>query len=225
MYLSLAQQPGLADRESQRTLARALVARNEFPQAEKVLRALTAADPRDAESWFYLGALLYRNGYYGAALPALEKALALRPENFQAKVYRAVSLALVGRTKEAEPALQQLAGDPAGARDPDVLIVFAQLLYETERPQLALARIDQAIAATPQSPMAFFWRGRILLHMGRVGEAAKAAEQAVQLAPQLPFPRNLLVQIYRKQGRTAEAAQQAEWLRESEDRQTRGRPQ
>ena len=74
------------------------------------------------------------------------------------------------------------------------------------------------IAAVPDSPMAFFWKAKVLLQLHRTGEAAGAAEESIRLQPQLPEAHNLLVRIYQMQGRTKEAAQQAEWLRDYQRR-------
>src|SRR5579863_1281661 len=221
-YLQRALQANPNDREALRAMAHALTELNQFFQAEKMLRSLVESDTKDGESWYYLGLLLYRNGYFGTALGALEHALIAQPDNLRARIYRAVSLAKVGRAQEAMTAFRKLASEPAAAQDPDCLVVYAELLYTTGQPELALEQLDKAVAATPQAPIAHFWRARVLLHLGRVADAGQAAERSVQLAPQLPFARNLLVQIYRQQGRSQDAAKQADWLREYEDRLARG---
>jgi tetratricopeptide (TPR) repeat protein len=221
-FLAQALQANPNDREAQRAMAHAMLELNQFSRAQPLLQKLTEADPKDGESWYLSGLLFYRNGYFGAALPALDKSLASRPD-VTAQVYRAVCLEKTGRSKEAEAAFLRLSDNPAATKNPDLLLVYAELLYETGRAGLALKQVDRAIEVLPGTPMPYFWRSRILLHENRLDEAAKASEHAVQLAPQLPFARNLLVQIYRRQGRTAEAAQQAGWLREYEDRMARGR--
>jgi tetratricopeptide (TPR) repeat protein len=219
-YLNQALATNPRDREAQRTMARALLDLYQFLPAQELLEKLTRTDPNDGESWYYLGLLMYRNGYYGAALPALEKSLATRPDNPKARVYRAVCLSKLARAKEAEAAFLDLSENSEAVKDPDFLLVYAELLFETGRAEASLRQVDRALASLPGSPIGYFWRGRILLHLNRVDDAAKAAEHSVNLAPQLPFARNLLVQIYRKQGRTADAAQQANWLREYEARMT-----
>jgi len=222
-YLSQALATNPRDREAQRTMARALLDLYQFMPAQELLEKLTQTDPNDGESWYYLGLLMYRNGYYGAALPALDKSLATRPDSPKARIYRAVCLSKIARTKEAEAAFVQLSENSEALKDPDFLLVYAELLFETGRAEAALKQVDRAVQSLPESPIGYFWRGRILLHLGRVGDAAKAAEHAVELAPQLPFAHNLLVQIYRNQGRTPEAARQADWLRDYEARMTPSR--
>ncbi len=216
--LSRALQLSSEDRDAQRTLARALGQLNQFPQAERLLKNLVKEDLQDTISWFYLGELLYRNGYYAGALSPLEKSLTSQTDSLQARIYHAVSLFKTGHTLEAEAEFSDLSNNPAALRDPDFLLVYAELLDETFRPWEALRRTDLAVEATPNSTMAHFWRARILMRLGRLTEAAEAAERSVELAPHLPFGHNLLVQIYRRQGRSEDAARQASWVREYQNR-------
>jgi tetratricopeptide (TPR) repeat protein len=165
---------------------------------------------------------MYQNGYYGAALTYLERSRdsqAVDPvRQVKTDVYHAVCLSRVGRTHEAEAALRDLAAKPPARHEPDLLLVYAELLYETGRSDLALQQADESLRVNPSLAMAHFWRARILFHLKRLPEAAAAAERSVELIPQLPYPHSLLVRIYQAQGRQAEAARQADWLRQYEDR-------
>ena len=212
-----------SDREAMRTLARAFVELNRFTPAEQLLTKLVTSDAKDKETWYYLGELMYQNGYYGAALVDLEKSSdpeAGSVRKAKTEVHRAVCLAKVGQTQQAEAAMSALLGNMAAHADPDFLLTFAQLFYDTQRPQLALERVDEALAANPTSAMVYFWRAKVLYRLNRVDDSAKAAEESIHLLPQLPFPHYLLVKIYQAQGRVAEAKEQAEWLRAYEDRKS-----
>lgn len=211
------------DRNARRILAEALSALRQFAEAESILEQLTSTDPRDRESWFDLGSLMYDYGYYNRALIVLEKSAgddrADPSRQIKTEIYRAICLSHLGRTKEAEAAFEALSKRPEARGDPDLLLVYAELLYETGRPEAALVQVNEALAGNQQQVMGYVWQARILLHLRRLPEAAAAAERAVALVPQLPFARALLVRIYRAQGRSAEAASEAEWLRQYEDRQ------
>lgn len=213
-------EPG--DREAMHHLAHALVDLNQFVPAEHLLKILQLGDPNDKEAWYYLGVLMYQNGYYGSALQDLEKssdpASADQARNLKTAIDRAVSLEKLGRTQEAEASLTSLLSNPAAREDPDLLLTLAELLYDTNRLEGALQRSDEAVKARPDLAMGYFWRAKVLFRLGRVGGAAEAAERAVRLSPQLPFPRSLLVKIYQAEGRTEDAARQADWLREYQDR-------
>jgi tetratricopeptide (TPR) repeat protein len=216
----LSRKPG--DHDARRELGHAYATGNVFPQAEQIFKDLVDSDPADKESLYYLGCLMYQNGYYGAALTYLERSRdsqAVDPvRQVKTEVYHAVCLSRVGRTQDAETALRDLAIKPPARQEPDLLLVYAELLYETGRPDLALKQADDSLRVNPSLAMGHFWRARILFHLKRLPEAAAAAERSVDLIPQLPYPHSLLVRIYQAQGRPADAARQADWLRQYEER-------
>ena len=220
----LTRKPG--DRDARRELGHAYATGNLFPQAEQILKELVDSDAADKDSLYYLGSLMYQNGYYGAALTYLDRSRdpqagdPVRAE--KTEVYRAICLSRVGRTQDAEAAFEKLAIEPGARKEPDLLLVYAELLYETGRPELALKQADESLRVNPSLAMAHFWRARILFHLKRLPEAAAAAERSVELIPQLPYPHSLLVRIYQAQGRQADAAHQADWLRQYEDRISSG---
>jgi predicted CXXCH cytochrome family protein len=174
-----------------------------------------------AQAQFLDGQVRFQGGQYGAALKDFEQALQHTPSAEwapKAQIYRAICLERLGRTAEAETAMQALSEQPEARESVDLQLSFAELLFETGRPEEALKKVDEVIAKVPNTPMAQFWRAKILLQLNRVGEAASAAEESIRLLPEFPEAHNLLLKIYQKQGRTKEAAQQAEWLRDYERR-------
>jgi tetratricopeptide (TPR) repeat protein len=221
---ALAGKPG--DRDARRELGHAFTTGNLFPRAEQILNELIGTDSNDRESLYYLAVLMYQNGYYGAALSYLDRSndpkVADPLRQLKTRVYRAVCLSRVGRNQEAEAAFQKLALEPDARKEPDLLLVYAELLYETGRPEQGLKQVDEALRVNPSLAMGYFWRARLLLHLKRLPEAAAAAERSIELIPQLPFPRSLLVRIYQALGRPADAARQADWLRQYEERLAQG---
>jgi tetratricopeptide (TPR) repeat protein len=178
-------------------------------------------DSSDAQSLFLDGQLQYRNANYGAALKQLEQALHLAPQAdwaIKAQIYRTVCLEKLSRTSEAETAMQALSSNPAARDDVDLQLAYAELLYETERPEEALKRIDALIADVPRAPTAYLWRARVLLQLHQTDEAASAVEEAIRLQPELPAAHNLLLRIYQMQGRVKDAAHEAQWLRDYQRR-------
>jgi predicted Zn-dependent protease len=154
-------------------------------------------------------------------LKDFEEALRLEPGAewaATAEIDRAICLEKLARTREAEAAIEALFREPAAHRDVDLQLAFVELLAETGRAEEALKRIDEAVAAAPDAPLAHFWRAKVLLQLQRTGEAAAAAEESIRLQPQLTAAHNLLIRIYQMLGRTKEAAQQAEWLRDYQRR-------
>jgi predicted CXXCH cytochrome family protein len=206
----------------------------QYSRAQQFLATLAAKDTArndttgkaappgsDARALFLDGQLQYQNENYNRALTELEQALQGAPDAewaTNAQIDRAISLEKLGRTQDAEAAMKALSGNPAARNDVNLQLSYAELLSDTGRANEAIKRIDSAIAAAPQAPMAHFWRAKVLLQLHRTDEAANAAEQAERLMPDFPFAHNLLVKIYELQGRTKEAAQEAQWLRDYQRR-------
>jgi tetratricopeptide (TPR) repeat protein len=211
-----------SNRLARRALAHAYVDRGEFLKGEPVLRRLVEEDPQDWESWFYLGTLLFNRHYDLAALSALERSLKINPNNTEAEIDRASALSQVGRTSEAEAMFQELARDSKLEKSPEFLLAYAQLLFQNERYDEALIKIEGAIRAAPKFAKLHFWKARILFNQDKTGLAIPEAEQAVALAPELPNARSLLMRMYRTQGRDREAARQAEWLLHYENKAALG---
>jgi predicted Zn-dependent protease len=208
------------NRVAARWLATAFQEGGAFDSAFTLLRELTRDDPKDSESWYRLGLLMYGAGYYSAAAGHLETALrlGLSPvdgERSRAEITRAVALAQAGRP-EAEAILREVAARPDGAANLDVRLSLLQIEYEAGRYDAALAESQKALALSESNSAVHFWRARILQALGKAAPAIVEAERSRELAPESPSPRNLLVRLYRTAGRTEEAAREAEWLRARE---------
>jgi tetratricopeptide (TPR) repeat protein len=218
---------------AQYLLARSLAGQGDFAASRQILKSIPRDDPQYAtaqtllaeidakdrgqspgQAQFAEGQVQYQNKFYGAALKALEEALRLEPKAewaAKAQVYRAICLAKLARTKEAEAAMLALRDS---RQDVDLQLAYVELLFESGRAAEALKHVDNLIAVAPKAPLAHFWRAKLLLQFQRTGAAAAAAEEAVRLSPQFPEAHNLLIRIYQMLGRGKEAAQQAEWLRD-----------
>jgi tetratricopeptide (TPR) repeat protein len=83
--------------------------RNDFPAAIGAFRAELAVDPNHFESNLFLGDLLREGGQAQEALPFLERAARLRPEDVAAKFSLGALYVALGRTEEALPLLEQVA--------------------------------------------------------------------------------------------------------------------
>jgi len=83
--------------------------RNDFPGAIAAFRAELAVDPNHFESNLFLGDLLREGGQAEEALPFLERAARLRPEDVAAKFSLGALYVALGRTQEGLPLLEQVA--------------------------------------------------------------------------------------------------------------------
>jgi len=203
-----------ADKMARRALGHAYQKENDFLKGERALKSLVAENPKDAESWYYLGELLYDNNYYEPALEAFNKTLALNPGEDGARIYKAGALAQLGRTDEAGELYGELVKAPATASRPELWLGYAQFLFETQQLKASLDAVNRALGLLPDSGKLYFWRARIRMSLSETGEAETDARKAVELSPELPNAHNLLMKIYLLRGMKAEADEQARWLTE-----------
>ena len=201
-----------SDRMARRALGHAYQKENDLFKGERVLKSLVTDDPQDAESWYYLGALLYDSNYYAPALEAFNHALDLQPSDDRVQIYRAGALAQLGRTEEAGALYRSLAMKESSAARPELWLGYAQFLFETQQLKPSLDALNRAIALLPGSAKLHFWRARILMSLGNMQEAESDARKAVELSPELPNAHNLLMKIYRARGLDSEADEQVRWL-------------
>jgi tetratricopeptide (TPR) repeat protein len=205
------QQPSLAD-------AMALGRKGQYFDAERALKDLLRTDAGDAAVHAALGELYYRFGHYEAAVPALSKAIELRPADRQSRIWKAVCLFKLGQADAAVATTRELLAETPPPNDIDLSLTYAEYLYQQRDLEEALKQTRAAIAFAPRHPVGYFWLARLLLEKRQLDEAAGAAERSVALAPELPFARNLLVRIYRMEGRAADSEKQAAWIRDYENR-------
>jgi predicted Zn-dependent protease len=205
-----------------RSLSEALLETGQFEEAHKLLTRIVASDPSDTSSWARLGTLLYRNGYYQAALAAFDHTLSSR-SGLEAgaarngiEALRAISLVQTGSLGEAAKVLPALLARPENSANLDLLLSYVRLLYETGRNDEALKQSDRALGAGPASAAVHFWRARLFQQSNDITRAVAEAERSRELAPSSPAPRGLLVRLYQKAGRTEDASREAAWLREHE---------
>lgn len=201
-----------SDRMALRALGHAYQKQNDLFKGERVLKSLVAQDPQDAESWFYLGALLYDSNYYAPALEAFNHTLHLQPSNDRVQIYKAGALAQLGRTEEAGALYRSLATHETAAARPELWLGYAQFLFDNQQLRPSLDAVNRAIALLPDSSKLHFWRARILMSLGETEAAEADARKAVELSPELPNPHNLLMKIYLAKGLNTAADEQARWL-------------
>jgi len=203
-----------------RQLAAAFVEVNQFGIARDLLTWLTERDPSDAVSWYRLGLLMYKNGYYGAAIKELNSAIAgllsgpeAGPYRNRAEVIRAIAFVEAGLSDAAGKTLPGLLARTENAADLDLRLSYVRLLYESGRYDEAMRQTEAALAVKSTNAAVHFWRARILHQQQQIPQAVAEGEIARGLSPESPAPRNLLVRLYRKLGRMEDAARETEWLR------------
>ncbi len=82
---------------------------SDWAGAAEAFRAELAVDPNQFDSNLFLGDILREGGRHDEALPVLERALRLRPDDLAAKFSVGAIYVALGRTREALPLLEQVA--------------------------------------------------------------------------------------------------------------------
>ena len=108
-----------------------------------------------------------------------------------------------GRFGEAREALMQLNNVPQALKKEQLTL---DLL--TGNREAALTSLNQAAPVDSKNAEDWVRRGRVLLRLGKTGEAEKAFRRAVDLAPQLPQPSLALVEYLLAMQRTSEAEEE-----------------
>ncbi len=111
-------------------LGRALVEARREEEAVDVLRRCTEEWPDCFDAYGLLGEVLRQTGDLEAAVGALERAVALRPDDVQPKVSLVICLDALGRRPEAEKALASLG--ERGANNPAIRALVQELLQRRE---------------------------------------------------------------------------------------------
>jgi len=194
--------------------ADALRAMGRDEEAMVRLRALIDRNPDNPSYRISVGDVLRSLERYDEAAVAYDSAIALysdeRPEHWRTYFVRGISFERTGQWDKAEADLRKaLALNPD---QPQVLNYLGYSLVEM-RAKLdeALAMIERAAAAQPESGYITDSLGWVLYRLGRFAEAVEPMERAVQLMPVDAVVNDHLGDVYWMVGRRLEA--EFQWRR------------
>ena len=170
----------------------ALVRLGRLGEAVAAYDAVLAGQPLNVPALVNRGAALRDLGRADEALDNYERALAVRPGHALALNNRGVALMDLGRPAEALASFE--AALKANPNYPEALNNRGRALAATEtelsiiadaeaRARSALQSFDRAIALRPDYAEAHDNKAMLLFELGRMWDAARAAEQAIRLAP------------------------------------------
>jgi tetratricopeptide (TPR) repeat protein len=189
------------------TLQRAL------ERAEDECATATQLMPESGEAWSFLAAARSSLNNPVGALPAAEKAVALRPNNAGDRLLLASIEGRLGRNSEARAAYE--AACRLGPTRADTHREYAQWLLDhpagPDDSGLAEAEARRSIALDDRNAKAQLILGRILLQQRRDADALAPLERAVAINPINPAPLLALKQACHRLGRTEE---ERRWSRE-----------
>lgn len=152
-------------------------------EAEKLARQLTRHYPAHGFGWQALGTLCVQQGQFFAALPALERAIALLPRDPRAYCNLALALASHRRLEEAEAAFRQSLAMDASLHQTHNN--FGNLLLRQGRVVEAEQCFRHSVACKPDFAKGLANLGIALHALGRLEEAEAVLRQALAIDPAL----------------------------------------
>ena len=183
--------------------------RADLGEAERLCRAVIAADPGCSDAHNLLAVIAADGGRHEDALAGFERVLALKPDDPPALSNRGNSLHQLRRYEEALASF-----DRALALRPDFAEALSNrgsTLHEMLRYDAALASHDKALSLRPDYAPALSNRGLVLCDMRRYEEALASYDRALAINPQYAdcqFNRALLLLLL---GCYADGWRQYEW--------------
>lgn len=177
--------------------------RDDYDLAMDLLEQAKSNDTNDAEIWAAVAQLneLYvirgwdkSDARREASRAAMERALRLNPQSFEARFARALVLEYTGR--EGEEKTRQLRTlRHEQPRNQRVLRVLAEALGFQGRLDEAIAIMDESAALPGGDPLALYGKSLHLCFAGRTAEAEAALQAALA---QQPFANGLLLSVWHR---------------------------
>ena len=161
------------------------------------------SEPDDAEAAGRAGMLLQAHDQHGLALGFLSRASALQPEELRWAYYLGISLARLGRHREAAAWLQRCTEiderfGPAWRR-------LAEATFDAGDLPASLAAYSRLRERAPDDPLVLYGLGRARAAVDQPEAAIEHLKRAVELSPEFGAAHLALAGAYRSQGLTAEA--------------------
>jgi tetratricopeptide (TPR) repeat protein len=144
-------------------------------------RQLNGEHPQYVRGWHTASRLALRLGNPAAALAAIEHALALEPDGTEALLQRAICLGKLGRIRELEALVGELASrDLATAYEHSAL---GMLCTQLERREEALASYIEAARLEPDRSKHYYNIAAIQRSLGALDSAEEHFDKAIALDP------------------------------------------
>ena len=161
-------------------------------------------DPESVGSFLIVGADLEQQSRLGEALEEYRQAVALAPQDAQARRFLASALARLGKFDQAEP--HYLAALQLAPQDPQVHLGLGQVRFQQGRFDEAVQHFQAATMGLSNNPDVRYNLALALDRAGRKDEAAVQYGVVLELNWRDAAAHNALGQILAEQSRLAEAA-------------------
>jgi tetratricopeptide (TPR) repeat protein len=173
-----------------------------YADADKWLTKSIEANPKDLDSWYYLGRAKYNEQRFEEAGSAFKQCLRLDPKNVRAEDNLGLVYAALNRHDEAISAYQKAISWQAQSlvKDSGPFIDLGTLLLDDDRAADAVPYLSEGVAISPQESRAHAALGKAYSRISDLTNAQRELEKAVELAPDNASLHYVLGQLYRKLG-------------------------
>ncbi len=161
--------------------ALALLQARRLPEAKSVFEQVCRADPRDAEAWFFCGAVSHETGALTEAETCYRRAIGLQPERWDAHYFLGNIYLTMEKFQEAGDCYRR-----AIRIKPDHIEAHSNLGAAMERLgeyQSAVQSYGEALRLAPDRAELHYNLGTALFKLGRLNEAEKHFRHAIKLKP------------------------------------------
>ena len=169
---------------SRRKKAEALLKDKHFDEARILLQEICKQDPQDADAWLLLGITNGNLRNLEETVTCNQRAIALRPDFWQAHFNLGNALQQLGHLDEAEVSYKQTIRLNPGW--PEAHINLGTILQARGNPDEALACYQQAMNLAPNSAVVYRQLGYYYLAKGGQVRAEENLRHSFQLDPYQP---------------------------------------
>jgi tetratricopeptide (TPR) repeat protein len=186
--------------------AKLAMALNKFDIARTCLESAAAIQPDSHYVQFLLGFFYYVDNDFAKAIPALERARNLDPNNIRTLFYLALSFEGIAEPQKARELYEKTIELERRANKPssETHVAFARLLFTLGEYPASEQHIKRALQLDPKSRDGHYETGRLHFERKQYEQAAAAGERALALTGAGTTDRQihfLLARCYRKLGK------------------------
>lgn len=174
-----------------------------YQKAEQILTSILAASPAHADALGLLGLCCAQQGRLTQALPVLEQAASLRPDDQAINNNLALVLELSGQIDRAIPIYHRIL--QTHAHNIEALSNLGDALRKTGRPDEAWVYLKKALEIKPDNVNTLNSLGITLQDLGDFDAAESKLRQALSLNPKNPQILSNLAGVLHKQDRYVES--------------------
>jgi len=182
-----------------------------YAEARKCLETAARLQGESATALYVRGMIHYGERDWRAAEDAFQRAVAMEPDNVQARSWLGLTLTVLGRHDESLAAHERAREtDPLAAYPYGMTAISCQIQGRMDE---ALRMAEVALEFEPETTLGLWGYSTCLIHEGRLDEGIEVAEKAVRISRRGPFFLGILGWGLARAGRVDEARAILEELR------------